>query len=183
MFYTDKLLKYKSEQYFSSIQRTSLLKMNIVGKICYLDRRMSGSLGTDNIYTTGWIKNKLPFNGQPTTTHKLEDLIVRLSNLKYIKYTWWMLFQKRDVRTKLDIYDFFLLIRSPAHGEVYSIQHYVIKWLATGRWFPPSTPVSSTNNSYHHDITEIVLQVALSTMNQTTNYSPEAAERKLYVII
>ena len=87
MFYTDKLLKYKSEQYFSSIQRTSLLKINKVGKICYLYRRMSGSLATDNIYTMGWIKNKLPFNGQPTTTHKLEDLIVRLSNLKYIKYT------------------------------------------------------------------------------------------------
>ena len=35
------------------------------------------------------------------------------------------------------------------HGEVYSIQHYVIKvyqWLATGLWFSLGTPVSSTKN-------------------------------------
>jgi hypothetical protein len=86
---------------------------------------MSGSLGTDNIYTTGWIKNKLPFNGQPTTTHKLEDLIVRLSNLKYIKYTWWMLFQKRDVRTKLDIYDFFYSLEAPLMARC---TRYNIMW-------------------------------------------------------
>jgi hypothetical protein len=36
---------------------------------------------------------------------------------------------------------------NPVHGEVFSIQHYVIKfvWLVTGRWFSPGTPVSSTN--------------------------------------
>jgi hypothetical protein len=40
---------------------------------------------------------------------------------------------------------------NPVHGEVYSIQHYVIKlvcqWLATGQWFSPGTPVSSTNKT------------------------------------
>jgi hypothetical protein len=30
------------------------------------------------------------------------------------------------------------------HGEVYSIQHYVIKWFAAGRLFSPGTPVSLT---------------------------------------
>jgi len=36
--------------------------------------------------------------------------------------------------------------------------------LATGWWF---SPVSSTNKTDHHDITEILLKVALNTINQT----------------
>jgi hypothetical protein len=53
---------------------------------------------------------------------------------------------------------------NPAHGEVYSIQLYVIKvcqWLAVGWWF---SPVSSTNKTGHNDITEILLKVALNTI-------------------
>ena len=42
------------------------------------------------------------------------------------------------------------------HGEVYSIQHYVIKFVS--RWFSSGTPIN-------HDITEILLKVALSTIN------------------
>ena len=38
----------------------------------------------------------------------------------------------------------------------------VCQWLATGRWFPPGTPVSSTNKTDLHDITEILLKVALN---------------------
>ena len=37
--------------------------------------------------------------------------------------------------------------------------------LATGRWFSLGTPVSSTNKTYRHDITEIFLKVALNTIN------------------
>jgi hypothetical protein len=37
----------------------------------------------------------------------------------------------------------------------------------TCRWFSPDTPVSSTNQTDHHDITEISLKVALNTKNQT----------------
>jgi hypothetical protein len=33
----------------------------------------------------------------------------------------------------------------------------VCQWLATGRWFSPSPPVSFTNKTEHHDITEILL--------------------------
>jgi hypothetical protein len=43
----------------------------------------------------------------------------------------------------------------------------VCQWLAAGQWFSPGTPFSSTNKSYHHDITEILLKVALNTINQT----------------
>jgi hypothetical protein len=36
----------------------------------------------------------------------------------------------------------------------------------TGRWFSPGTPVSSTNKTDCHDIIEILLKVALDTINQ-----------------
>ena len=41
--------------------------------------------------------------------------------------------------------------------------------LATGWWFSPDTPVSSINKTDRHDIAEILLQVALSTIKQTNN--------------
>ena len=44
------------------------------------------------------------------------------------------------------------------------IHRNVCQWLATGRWFSPGTPVSSTNKTDLHDITEIFLQVALNTI-------------------
>jgi hypothetical protein len=40
---------------------------------------------------------------------------------------------------------------------------------ATGQWFSSGTPISSTNKTDHHDLTEIVLKVALKTINQQTN--------------
>jgi hypothetical protein len=41
----------------------------------------------------------------------------------------------------------------------------VCQWLATGRWFSPGPPVSSTNKTDHLDIAEISLKVALSTIS------------------
>jgi hypothetical protein len=40
----------------------------------------------------------------------------------------------------------------------------VCQWLVAGRWFSPGTPVSSTNKTDRHDITEILLKVALNTI-------------------
>jgi len=39
--------------------------------------------------------------------------------------------------------------------------------LATGRWFSPGTPLSSTNKTDRHDITEILLKVELDTTSLT----------------
>jgi hypothetical protein len=56
-----------------------------------------------------------------------------------------------------------------------SITHHIFQtdkvgqWLATGRWFSPGTPVSSNNKTDRHDITEILLKVALNTTNQTNH--------------
>jgi hypothetical protein len=62
---------------------------------------------------------------------------------------------------------------NPVHGEVYSIQHYVIKFdidlqqvggfLLVLR-FPPPIKID------RHDITEILLIVALNTINQSIRY-------------
>jgi hypothetical protein len=43
----------------------------------------------------------------------------------------------------------------------------ICQWLATGWWLSPGTQVSSTNKTDCHDITEILLKVALNTIKQT----------------
>ena len=62
-----------------------------------------------------------------------------------------------------------LVVSNPAHGDVYCIQHYVIKFisdlrLVSGflrvlRFAPPTT-----DKTDRHDITEILLKVALNTI-------------------
>jgi hypothetical protein len=42
----------------------------------------------------------------------------------------------------------------------------VCQWLATGRWFSLGPPVSSTNKTDRHDITEILLKMALNAIKQ-----------------
>jgi hypothetical protein len=39
----------------------------------------------------------------------------------------------------------------------------------TGQWFSLGPPVSSTNKTDRHDITEILLKVALNTIKQTNS--------------
>jgi len=65
-----------------------------------------------------------------------------------------------------------IVCSNPTHGEIYSIQHYVIKFVSDLRQvshFSLGTPVSSTNKTDRHDITEILLKVALNTINHETN--------------
>jgi hypothetical protein len=61
--------------------------------------------------------------------------------------------------------------RSPlsSNPESCLIQHYVIKFVSDFRqilWFSSGTPVSSTNKTYRHIITEILLKVALNIITQ-----------------
>jgi hypothetical protein len=46
----------------------------------------------------------------------------------------------------------------------------VCQGLAAGRWFSPGTPVSSTNKTDRHDITEILLKVTLSAITLALNF-------------
>ena len=53
---------------------------------------------------------------------------------------------------------------NPPNGEVYTIQHFMIKFVVDLRQvgcFPLGNPVFSTNNTDIYDITEILLQMAL----------------------
>jgi len=59
------------------------------------------------------------------------------------------------------------------------------QWIAAGPWFSPGTPVSSTNKTARHDITEILLKVAWNTINQpiywmVSSYFLYAAESIFY---
>ena len=47
----------------------------------------------------------------------------------------------------------------------------VCQWLAVGQWFSLGTPISS-NKTDHHDIAEILLKMALNTINQPINRIP-----------
>ena len=61
-----------------------------------------------------------------------------------------------------------MLFESHSADGVYSIQHYVIKFVSDLQQvsgFPPGTPVSSNNETDCHDITKILLKVALNTIN------------------
>jgi hypothetical protein len=57
-----------------------------------------------------------------------------------------------------------LWVRTPfmARWTRYTLCDKVCQWLAAGRWF---TPISSTNKTDRRDITEILLKVALNTIN------------------
>ena len=46
--------------------------------------------------------------------------------------------------------------------------------LAHGRWFSPVTPASSTTKTGRHDIADILLKVALNTINQIKSDSYDA---------
>ena len=79
---------------------------------------------------------------------------------------------------------FNLVSSNPIHGKVYSIEHYLIKFVCDLRqfwWFSPDTPVSSTNKTDCHDISEILLKVALNIINQTKQ--PSIPYAVIFVII
>ena len=52
----------------------------------------------------------------------------------------------------------------------------VCQWVATGRWFSPGPPVSFTNKTDRHDITEILLKVMLNTIKQTNKQKHKKVE-------
>jgi hypothetical protein len=59
------------------------------------------------------------------------------------------------------VIDLYELLGNPTKPQV-----IVYQLLAHGRWFSPGTPASSTTKAGRHDIAEILLKVALNTINQ-----------------
>ena len=77
-----------------------------------------------------------------------------------------------SIRTKkhaeCDIFSkLFHLSKYTCVDEVYSIQQYMIQFVSDLRQVGcfSGTPISSTNKTDHHDITEILMKVALNTIN------------------
>jgi hypothetical protein len=58
------------------------------------------------------------------------------------------------------------------------MQHYVIEFVNYLWQITPGTPVSSTNKTDHHDITEILLKVALNTITLTLTLESFECEKK-----
>jgi hypothetical protein len=52
--------------------------------------------------------------------------------------------------------------------------------LAHGRWFSPGTPASSITKAGRHDIAEILLKVALNTINQIKSIFRITQELHMY---
>jgi hypothetical protein len=62
-----------------------------------------------------------------------------------------------------------LWVRNSMRARCSTLYDRVCQLLATGRLFSPVPPVSSTNKTDSHDITEILLKVSLSTIKRTNN--------------
>ena len=60
-----------------------------------------------------------------------------------------------------------LWVRISTRARCATLCDKVCQWLAAGLWFSQSTPVSSTNKTDHHHITEILLKVVLNTIKLT----------------
>ena len=60
-----------------------------------------------------------------------------------------------------------LWVRISIRARCTTLCDKVCQWLATGWWFSLSPSVFSTNKTDRHDITEILLKVALNTIKQT----------------
>jgi hypothetical protein len=52
----------------------------------------------------------------------------------------------------------------------------VYQLLVHGRWFSPGTPASSTIKTGRHDIAEILLKVAVNTINQIISFIKNCTE-------
>jgi hypothetical protein len=65
-----------------------------------------------------------------------------------------------------------LWVRTPLRRGVLDTALYdqVCQRLVTGQWLCPGTPVSSSDKTDHHDITEILLKMALKTIILSPNH-------------
>jgi hypothetical protein len=98
----------------------------------------------------------------------IEDFLISVKYIKQKGVVVVIVFLQLPVQSMSITTD--ILSSNPAHGKVYSIQHYVIKFVSDFQqvsgflqvlWF------SSTNKTDRHDITEILLKVTFNTITRT----------------
>jgi hypothetical protein len=71
-----------------------------------------------------------------------------------------------------------LWVRISIRARCTALCDKICQGFATGRWFSPGPPVSSTNKTDCHDITEILLKVALNTIKQINNHIEYACQTR-----
>ena len=77
-----------------------------------------------------------------------------------------------------------LRVRISIRARCTTLCDKVCQWLVAGRWFSPGPPVYSTNKTDRHDLTEILLKVALNIIQQTSNpYNDHNIYRLFYFTI
>ena len=84
---------------------------------------------------------------------------LELNNVSKFRGSSWS-YGSFTTTCEISVYHHLSCASNLVHGKVYSIQllcDKVCQWLATGQWFSLGTPVSSTNKTDHHNITEILL--------------------------
>ena len=59
----------------------------------------------------------------------------------------------------------------------------VCQGFATSRWFSPGSPVSSSNKTVHHDIIQILLNVALNTMHDQMSLERKVVDILVVLIV
>ena len=105
-----------------------------------------------------------------------------LQNLKGPSWPWSYASWIYNYLCDLCISPLMLWVRISIRARCTALYDKVCQWLATGRWFSPNPPVSSTNKTDHHDmpITEILLKVALITIKQTHKQTEAKYCRRLH---
>ena len=83
-------------------------------------------------------------------------------------WSWWYCSQIYDYLCNQCLSQLMLWVRIPLRRGVLDTT-LCDKCLSAGRWFSPSTPVSSTNKTDRQNITEILLKVALNTITLALN--------------
>ena len=99
------------------------------------------------------------------TTTLIHLLITNTNNATYISLAMQMLIHTLHQREVL----------GHDKKDAFESQPEVIvtyQLLAHGRWFSPCTPASSATKTGRHDIGEILLKVALTTINQLNQIKP-----------
>ena len=71
-----------------------------------------------------------------------------------------------------------LWLRIYIRARCTTLSDKVCQWLVIGRWFSPGPPVSSTIKTDRHDITAILLKVALNTIKQANKQANKQTNKQ-----
>ena len=96
-----------------------------------------------------------------------------------IQCQWYVVFFKTEAKILVKQYEiYFFIYWIYLRGKIiflyiskmhFDIVFHLCRWLQAGLWFSLGTPVSSINETDRHDISKILLKVAVNTITSTLN--------------